>query len=69
MSPVVVAMDATYPPDEFVAANGQIVGMDVDLINAIGQVLVEAQARERGIRDHPHRHGCREVRDRHVVVH
>ena len=39
MSPVVVAMDATYPPDEFVAANGQIVGMDVDLINAIGQVL------------------------------
>ena len=30
--------DATYAPDEFVA-NGQIVGMDVDLINAIGQVL------------------------------
>ncbi|MGP8065637.1 MAG: ABC transporter substrate-binding protein [Acidimicrobiales bacterium] len=39
MSPVVVAMDETYPPDEFVAANGQAVGMDVDLINAIGQVL------------------------------
>ena len=38
-SSVVVAMDATYPPDEFVAANGKIVGMDADLAYAIGQVL------------------------------
>ena len=36
---IAVAMDATYPPDEFVAANGEIVGMDVDLMNAIAQVL------------------------------
>jgi polar amino acid transport system substrate-binding protein len=35
-----VALDATYAPDEFVAANGQtIVGMDADLSVAIGQVL------------------------------
>ena len=38
-SSVVVAMDATYAPDEFVAANGKIVGMDADLAYAIGQVL------------------------------
>jgi polar amino acid transport system substrate-binding protein len=38
-STIVVAMDATYAPDEFVAANGRIVGMDVDLIEAIAQVL------------------------------
>jgi polar amino acid transport system substrate-binding protein len=31
-------MDATYPPDEFIQ-NGQIVGMDADLINAIAQNL------------------------------
>ncbi len=36
---IAVAMDATYPPDEFVAANGEIVGMDVDLMKAIAQVL------------------------------
>jgi polar amino acid transport system substrate-binding protein len=36
---IAVATDATYPPDEFVAANGEIVGMDVDLMNAIAQVL------------------------------
>ncbi len=36
---IAVAMDATYPPDEFVAANGEIVGMDVDLMEAIAQVL------------------------------
>lgn len=29
-----VAMDATYPPDEYIQ-NGKIVGWDVDLINAI----------------------------------
>jgi polar amino acid transport system substrate-binding protein len=35
-----VALDATYAPDEFVAANGStIVGMDADLADAIGQVL------------------------------
>jgi polar amino acid transport system substrate-binding protein len=35
-----VAMDATYPPDEFVASDGHtIIGMDADLAKAIGQVL------------------------------
>lgn len=39
-SGLLVAMDATYAPDEFVAADGQtIIGMDADLANAIGQVL------------------------------
>src|SRR5579863_4911266 len=34
------AMDATYAPDEFIAANGHtIIGMDADLAKAIGQVL------------------------------
>jgi polar amino acid transport system substrate-binding protein len=33
-----VAMDATYPPDEFVQ-NGKIVGWDVDLVNAIASQL------------------------------
>lgn len=33
-----VAMDATYPPDEFMQ-NGQIVGFDADLMNALGQVM------------------------------
>jgi polar amino acid transport system substrate-binding protein len=34
------AMDATYPPEEFVAANGHtIVGADADFATAIGQVL------------------------------
>jgi polar amino acid transport system substrate-binding protein len=37
---VSVALDATYAPDEFVAADGStIVGFDADLANAIGQVL------------------------------
>ncbi|MDA8290796.1 MAG: ABC transporter substrate-binding protein [Actinomycetota bacterium] len=37
---VKVAMDATYAPDEFVAANGKtIVGMDADLNAAIGAVM------------------------------
>lgn len=37
---VKVAMDATYAPDEFVAANGKtIVGMDADLNVAIGAVM------------------------------
>ncbi len=36
----VVAMDATYAPDEFIAPDGTtIVGMDADLANAIAQVL------------------------------
>ena len=35
-----MALDATYAPDEFVAADGKtIVGMDGDLATAIGQVL------------------------------
>jgi len=34
------AMDATYPPDEFVAANGTtIVGMDADFSAALGAVM------------------------------
>jgi len=37
---VVSAMDATYPPDEFVAANGTtIVGMDADFSAALGAVM------------------------------
>jgi polar amino acid transport system substrate-binding protein len=37
---ITVAADATYAPDEFVAADGTtIVGMDADLAQAIGQVL------------------------------
>ncbi len=37
---ITVAMDATYPPDEFIASNGStIVGMDADLATAITQVL------------------------------
>jgi polar amino acid transport system substrate-binding protein len=35
-----IAMDASYAPDEFIAANGHtIIGMDADLAVAIGQVL------------------------------
>jgi len=35
-----VAMDATYPPNEFIAPDGStIVGMDADLTNAITQTL------------------------------
>ncbi len=33
-----VAMDATYPPDEFIQ-NGQIVGFDADLMKALGSVM------------------------------
>jgi len=37
---VAAAMDATYPPDEFVAANGTtIVGMDADFNAALGAVM------------------------------
>jgi polar amino acid transport system substrate-binding protein len=35
-----VALDATYPPDEFIAPNGStIIGMDADLATALTQVL------------------------------
>ncbi len=34
-----VAADASYPPNEFLSSGGQIVGMDVDLGNAIGKTL------------------------------
>ena len=66
---LVVAADATYAPDEFVE-NGKIVGMDVDLANAIAQVLglkikiVNATFDT----DHP-RDPFGQVRHRHVVVH
>jgi polar amino acid transport system substrate-binding protein len=37
---IVSAMDATYPPDEFVAANGTtIIGMDADFSAALGAVM------------------------------
>jgi polar amino acid transport system substrate-binding protein len=35
-----VALDATYPPDEFIAPNGStVIGMDADLVTAITQVM------------------------------
>jgi polar amino acid transport system substrate-binding protein len=37
---IVSAMDATYPPDEFVAANGTtIIGMDADFSAALGALM------------------------------
>jgi len=39
-SGLLVAADATYAPDEFIASDGStVIGMDADLVNAIGQVL------------------------------
>lgn len=35
-----VALDATYPPDEFIGPDGKtIIGMDADLADALGKVL------------------------------
>ncbi len=35
-----VASDATYPPNEFIASDGHtVVGMDADLMNALGAVM------------------------------
>ncbi len=35
-----VASDATYAPDEFMSSNGHtVIGMDADLMNAIGKVM------------------------------
>lgn len=35
-----VAMDASYPPDEFIASNGHtVVGMDADLSNALVELM------------------------------
>ncbi len=37
---LVVAMDASYPPNEFFAANGKtIIGMDADLAKALGKTM------------------------------
>ncbi|MDQ1393535.1 MAG: polar amino acid transport system substrate-binding protein [Acidimicrobiaceae bacterium] len=37
---ITVALDATYAPDEFLAADGHtVIGMDADLAKGIGQVL------------------------------
>lgn len=37
---VTVAMDATYPPDEFIASDGHtIIGMDADLGKALGDAM------------------------------
>lgn len=37
---LVIALDATYPPSEFIAEDGKtIIGFDADLVTAIGQVL------------------------------
>jgi polar amino acid transport system substrate-binding protein len=39
-SGLLVAADATYAPDEFIGSDGStVIGMDADLVNAIGQVL------------------------------
>jgi polar amino acid transport system substrate-binding protein len=34
-----IAADASYPPNEFTAKDGSIIGMDVDLGNAVAQTL------------------------------
>ena len=37
---VTVAMDATYPPDEYIASDGHtIIGLDADLAKALGQAM------------------------------
>jgi polar amino acid transport system substrate-binding protein len=37
---VTVAMDATYPPDEYIASDGHtIIGMDADLAKALGEAM------------------------------
>src|SRR5438309_1248796 len=37
---LIVAADATYAPDEFIASNGHtVIGMDADLAKAIAQVM------------------------------
>jgi polar amino acid transport system substrate-binding protein len=37
---LIVAADATYPPDEFIAEDGKtIIGMDADLAKAIAQIM------------------------------
>jgi branched-chain amino acid transport system substrate-binding protein len=36
---VVIATDASFPPMEFVDANKQIVGFDIDMMNAIAKVM------------------------------
>ncbi|WP_246127872.1 ABC transporter substrate-binding protein [Amycolatopsis rhizosphaerae] len=36
---IVVGQDQTYPPNEFVDANGKVTGFDVDLGNAVAQKL------------------------------
>jgi polar amino acid transport system substrate-binding protein len=37
---LVVAADATYPPNEFIATNGKtVIGMDPDLAKALGRVM------------------------------
>jgi len=43
---VSAAMDASYPPDEFVAANGTtIIGMDADFNAALGAVMASSGRR------------------------
>ena len=63
--------DASYAPNEFIDADGTtIIGMDVDLGNAVG---AEARPRrrvpEQRVRRHHPRHPGQEVRAGHVVVH
>ncbi|KPV42854.1 hypothetical protein AN477_15690 [Alicyclobacillus ferrooxydans] len=36
---IVIGTDDTYPPDEYTNASGQLLGFDVDLGDALGQVL------------------------------
>jgi polar amino acid transport system substrate-binding protein len=44
---IVIAADATYPPNEFIGTDGKtVVGMDADLAHALGKVMgIRAQVR------------------------
>ena len=68
---IVVATDASYPPNEFFAEdNTTLIGMDIDLGTALGDVLgLEVRFEQRTIRQHHPGPGVREVRAGHVVVH
>ncbi len=66
-----VAADATYPPNEFIATDGNtIIGMDADLAKAIGQVMgLTAKVSERHLRQHHPRLGRRASTTWDVIVH
>ena len=68
---IVVGVDASYAPNEFLASDGTTVkGMDVDLFNAVGQTLglkVDWQPAE--VRLHHHRCPGGQVRRRRLQLH